>query len=289
DDENDDPQWSDEQIISREFVVNGLKIGREEIFLLKRQTKTIFQVLEKAWSLSDCQLIDMKVEFGVTTKGEIVLADVIDNDSWRVWPGGDKRLQLDKQMYRDMTEVTAESLQELVKNYEKVAELTGDWIRFPKCRALIIMGSTADTAFCEKIEKNLTRLGVMKCVRVCSAHKATTEALHLVAEYEGDGVPTVVIAVAGRSNGLGPVIAGNSFLPVINAPPGGPEWISQDIWSSLHTPSGLGCTTALGADEAALAGAKILASHDHMVFGRILCDQLNNFLSIYKGDKKFTS
>lgn len=54
----------------------------------------------------------------------------------------------------------------------------------------------------------------------------------------GDGVPTIFVAVAGRSNGLGPVMSGNSAYPVINCPPITPDWGAQDIWSSLRMPSG---------------------------------------------------
>ena len=52
------------------------------------------------------------------------------------------------------------------------------------------------------------------------------------------GIPIVFIAVAGRSNGLGPVLSGNASFPVINCPPVKPDWGTEDIWSSLRLPSG---------------------------------------------------
>lgn len=61
----------------------------------------------------------------------------------------------------------------------------------------------------------------------------------------GDGVPTVFVAVAGRSNGLGPVMSGNTAYPVINCPPLTPDWGAQDVWSSLRMPSGKRSTSCL--------------------------------------------
>lgn len=284
DDANNDPQWSEQQILSAGFLFNGLKIGPREVNAMARQTDLIFRALEKAWQTQGCVLVDLKIEFGVTKSGKLLLADVIDNDSWRVWPAGDRRLQLDKQFYRDLSKVDDAALSKLKENYQKVAEITKSFVQPVFSRVVVVMGSGSDREYAGKIAQVCKRYGVQVVQRVCSAHKTTSETLSIIAQYEGDGVPTVFVAVAGRSNGLGPVIAGNTTLPVINAPPCGADWAAQDIWSSVRMPSGLGCSTVLSAEEAALAAVKTLSVADRMIYGRLLATLFNNFCAVSKAD-----
>jgi len=79
-----------------------------------------FRVLEDLWRKFDVSLIDLKIEVGYTiTDNELVIADVIDNDSWRIWPEGDPTKQLDKQLFREGGDED-----DVVSNYEKVADYT---------------------------------------------------------------------------------------------------------------------------------------------------------------------
>lgn len=107
-----------------------------------------------------------------------------------------------------------------------------------------------------------------------------------MAEYEGLGVPLVFIAVAGRSNGLGPVTSGNVNVPTINCPPVTPDWGAEDIWSSMRVPSGLGCTTVLFPEAAALAAAQILGLRDHVVWSTLRCEQMNTWIGLKHADKE---
>jgi phosphoribosylaminoimidazole-succinocarboxamide synthase len=104
------------------------------LFQLKRLTVNVFSVLAKAWSTQGIALVDLKIECGYDTgTGELVVGDVIDNDSWRLWPGGDKGQMLDKQVYRELEgvsdpEARAKELGKIKDNYARVAEMTETFV-----------------------------------------------------------------------------------------------------------------------------------------------------------------
>jgi phosphoribosylaminoimidazole-succinocarboxamide synthase len=113
----------DPQVSETEIARDGIALA-DEVAEMIVTGRRVFGLLEGAWSGLGVQLVDMKIEFGRDAQGKLLVADVIDNDSWRLWPGGDKSQMLDKQLYRNMKEVTAEGLDAVKAKYALVADLT---------------------------------------------------------------------------------------------------------------------------------------------------------------------
>lgn len=78
--------------------------------------KKTFEVLEVRWARLGLDFADCKVEFGIDAQEKLLLADVVDNDSWRLLENGE---HLDKQAYRD-----GAPLSEVARRYARVAELS---------------------------------------------------------------------------------------------------------------------------------------------------------------------
>ena len=87
-----------------------------------------FEALEKSWAEistidGPVQLVDIKLELGFRTRDDVlVLSDVVDNDSWRIWPGGKPNKKLDKQSFRE-----GENLSNISNKYKLVTELTNQF------------------------------------------------------------------------------------------------------------------------------------------------------------------
>ncbi|KAH9392480.1 hypothetical protein TYRP_005559 [Tyrophagus putrescentiae] len=298
DDANHDPFWSEETLIGAELNIGGLLITAEHVQEMFTVSSLVFEVLERAWQTVNHSLIDMKIEFGVAEENgvrSIVVADVIDNDSWRLWPNGEKRLMLDKQVYRNMdnSAIDADALSLVKQNFTVVAERTQSLFSglIPKPVAgtkysptvAVVVGSPSDKEYAYKIRDALRKkYGVPHVdVHVSSAHKGTRKTLDLAAQIQQWTSAKAVVAVAGMSNGLGPVLAANLPLPVISSPPTTElTTLNADIWSSLRIPSGMASATVVGADNAALFAAHIVANSDAFVWSTIRTAQAYNIVRL---------
>ena len=246
---------------------------------IQKIARRAFLVLEKAWQLEGRTLVDFKVEFGLTKNGTLLLADVIDNDSWRVLENGS---YIDKQAYRD-----GGKLDDVAEKYRRVASVT-DHFRLPLQQVIIWRGSDKDDVtpvakaleqFCGGADDGGPRL---KITTACSVHKEPVRGLNELNRLVQEVPDTVVIAFIGRSNGAGPTLSASTTVPVITVPASFKDF-PEDVWSSLRTPSNVPVTTVLEPSNAAMAATEILALRNplfHMLLREQLEERLVNSMPV---------
>ncbi|MFH1106561.1 MAG: phosphoribosylaminoimidazolesuccinocarboxamide synthase [Candidatus Micrarchaeota archaeon] len=98
--------------------------GHAELQAIRNLSLRVFKDLEKAFAKQHIALVDLKVEYGRTADGTLLIGDDITNNSWRIWPGGRKEEMLDKQLYRD----GKSSMDAVLKGFEKAAEITRKFV-----------------------------------------------------------------------------------------------------------------------------------------------------------------
>ncbi|MEA2993056.1 MAG: phosphoribosylaminoimidazole carboxylase / phosphoribosylaminoimidazole-succinocarboxamide synthase [Alphaproteobacteria bacterium] len=224
---------------------------------MRRIARDAFLVLEKAWQLEGGTLVDFKVEFGFDTKGSLLLADVIDNDSWRVIESGS---YIDKQVYRD-----GGALDDVAAKYRRVAEITSRF-HVPRQRIILWRGSEKDNpdAFAQALGNQADLMTVV----TCSVHKEPVAAAGIFHRMLQEVPDSVVIAYIGRSNGAGPTLSAMSTVPVITVPASIKEF-PDDIWSSLRAPSTVPVMTVLEPANAVLAALQILSARNPRLYAHI--------------------
>jgi len=241
-------------------------------------------------------LVDTKYEFGIID-GEVVLIDEMHTpDSSRFWSLENYQIDptkvdsIDKEYVRQWLlankvdgkypnvlapEVIEETNRRYIDIYEKI---TGNKLNYnfnedvyarvkrnlisegliKDSYVSIIMGSPRDLEHCTKLKKGLEKYDIFVDMRVTSAHKNGERIPGIVEHYNNSIEPGVVIAVAGRSNGLGGALAANLSVPLINCPPFKDKIdMMVNINSSLIMPSNTPASTIV--DISCAVGAALRA------------------------------
>jgi phosphoribosylaminoimidazole-succinocarboxamide synthase len=246
DDANHDPMISPDQIVSQGIATP------QEIGIMSELARLTFEMLSHAWRKRDVLLVDMKIEFGRLAGGEnqgqLVIADVIDNDSWRIWPQGREDLMLDKQMYRNFTTVDDAGLDQVKRAYETVADFVGTFPMMRPGMVAVISDAPARVERANEIAKAVGQLGLPSVRHVASPAITPGYVLQLLAQLEASFGRLAIVAVSGDSL-LHDMIDASSSAPVFD-----------------------------GRDDTAkvvLACAKVFGFEDTVLFGRTLLMQAN--------------
>ncbi len=256
DDANHDPLISPEAVIAKNIATP------QEISAMTEIARLAFEVLAHAWRKRDVLLVDLKIEFGRLAGGEnsgqLVIADVIDNDSWRIWPQGREDRMLDKQLYRNLETVDDAALAEIKSAYEQVAEFVGPFPTMRPGMVAIFSDSPVQMEQNENVAVALGQFGLPAVRHVASATKTPGFVLQLVQQHDATFPRLVYIAISSPGGALAEMIAGCTTNPVIDA--------SGD------------------ANAAALQCAKIFALEDTILFGRTLLVQTNVRSTVVQAD-----
>jgi phosphoribosylaminoimidazole-succinocarboxamide synthase len=255
DDAQHDPMISPDQIVAQNIA------SPQEIGAMSELARLTFEILSHAWRKRDVLLVDLKIEFGRLAGGEnqgqLVIADVIDNDSWRIWPQGREDLMLDKQIYRNLESVDDAALERVKRAYERVADLVGTFPVMRPGMVAIVADSGTQVERTNEIVKALGQLGLPTVRHVASPVTTPGYVMQLVAQLEATFARLIVIAV-GENEVLRSMLDATSSAPVLDG--------------SIET------------QRLALECAKLFGLEDTVLYGRTLLLQANARSSVIAAD-----
>ena len=255
DDAAHDPLITPDQIVARNIA------SPQEVGVMTELARLTFDILSHAWRRRDVLLVDLKIEFGRLAGGEnqgqLVIADVIDNDSWRLWPQGREELMLDKQMYRNLETVDEPALEQVKRAYERVADFVGTFPVMRPGMVAAIADSPAQVERANEVVKALGQLGLPTVRHVASPASTPGYVLQLVQQLEASFARLILIA-AGENDMLHSMLDAVSSAPVLDG--------------------------QIDPQRLALECAKLLGLEDTVLYGRTLLMQANARSSVLHAD-----
>jgi len=259
DDANHDPLIEMDEIVHRGIATPP------ELGAMTEIARITFEILAHAWRRHETLLVDLKLEFGrlvgAEGRGNLVIADVVDNDSWRVWPQGREDLMLDKQLYRDLETVTPSDLERVRDNYETVAELVGAFPTLRPGMVALVADGAQSVPILDAVIRGINVFGLQNLRRVVSTHLVPGYVLQATQQLDATFQRLVYVASGPQ---LSAMLSAATPTPVFDA-------------------------TEYEPDDLALTVAKTLALDDTVMFGRVMLVQANARTAVLAADSQLNA
>ena len=236
---------------TREQFINRGTISAEDYDTAVEYTKRITKFLTEVLHTVGLQLIDMKIEFGKTNNGEIILSDEISPGSLRALVDGKP--------------ASKDEIHACIMHYKPTEKR--------KPQVSVVMGSDSDLGVMSAAVEMLDRFGIVYEIDFVSAHR-TPEKVSKLGKRAADSGLLVIIAGAGGAAHLPGMLAGETTVPVIGVP-----IISATIGgdgldallSIVQMPPGIPVATVgkNRAENAGILAAQIVATSDPQVRAKL--------------------
>jgi len=116
------PALDSNSSLGRVVFCSDILKNLSEVEQIEDLTRRTFLILESAWLEQGLNLIDFKIEFGRKDDGSLVIADVIDNDSWRL--RDENWMELSKESFRQGEDLTL-----VEEKYAIVSHLVNNFVK----------------------------------------------------------------------------------------------------------------------------------------------------------------
>ncbi|CAF1381057.1 unnamed protein product [Adineta steineri] len=249
--------WSYEQLLNTNINTENVKISHTDIEYMYEICCTVFDILEHVWMVNkNCQLIDLKIEFGITTVApkEIVVANIYDVETWHilrpiektilsgndliqenlVWINNSLRDILDLNINIPLTakllsrhDNDEQKKSNIIPEYDSI-DIINDNLSLHlystpttpsiTSRCVIICASLHDIEYGQKMKTILNDTYNIHCdIRLYSIYKSTQTILKFLSNYAYEHCrPTVIVTLGNINNGLAMCLSSNSQYPIIH-------------------------------------------------------------------------
>lgn len=138
-------------------------------------------------------------------------------------------------------------------------------------KIVIMLGSASDLSFAQRVRDFLhkSRFQVECEYKISSAHRNTAKLLEDLKACEQPGGKIVYITIAGLSDALSGIVAGNSKHPVLACPPDLEQHGFPKAFSSMMMPKGIAVSLVASPENAALIAVKTLALCNSSLMKRV--------------------